>query len=81
LKKKKGEIIILEFLVSNQGTKMSIRISKTLDKCGCQWSFIGKQPYLDLSLFQLVYLNLEHKNKQGEVCHRKIVVGYQHALG
>jgi hypothetical protein len=36
LKKKKGEIIILEFLVSNQGTKMSIRISKTLDKCGCQ---------------------------------------------
>jgi hypothetical protein len=29
----------------------------------------------------LIYLNAEYKNKEGEVCHGKDVVGYQHALG
>jgi hypothetical protein len=33
------------------------------------------------SLCQLIYLNLEHKNKQGEVSHGKVVVEYRHALG
>jgi hypothetical protein len=29
----------------------------------------------------LIYLSVKHKNKEGEVCHGKNVVGYQHALG
>jgi hypothetical protein len=29
----------------------------------------------------LIYLNPKHKNKQGEVFHGKVVVGYQHTLG
>ncbi len=51
LKRKKGKFFLLKFPKSNQGTKMSTRIFKTLAnvsiKCGCQWSFIAKQPYLD----------------------------------
>jgi len=58
---------------------MNSIISKTLAgmsiKHGCQWSFIAKQPYRDPSLCQLLYFNLEHKNKQGEVCHGKVIVG------
>ncbi len=50
-------------------------------KRGCQWSFIAKHSYLNPSLCQLIYLNHEHKNKQGDVCHGKVVVGYWHALG
>jgi len=26
-------------------------------------------------------LSAKHNNKEGQVCHRKDVVGYQHALG
>jgi len=45
-------------------------------KCGCQRAFITKQPYLDQNLCQyLIYLNAEHKNKKGQVCHKKDV-GY-----
>jgi hypothetical protein len=29
----------------------------------------------------LIYLNPEHKNKQSEVCHGKVVVGYWHTFG
>jgi len=80
LKRKKGEKIMLESPKSNQGAKMSTRISKTLVdmsiKHSCQWSFIAKHPYLDPSLCQLVYLNHEHKNKQGDICHGKVIVGY-----
>jgi hypothetical protein len=46
-------------------------------KCDCQIAFIAKQPYLDQSLCKLIYLNVEHKNKQGQVCHGKIVYGYR----
>jgi hypothetical protein len=71
---------LLEFLESNQGAKMSIRIFKTLAdvsiKGNCQRPFIVKQPYLDLNLCQLIYLNPKHKKKEGEVCHGKLVVGY-----
>ncbi len=85
LKRKKAKKVLLEFPKSNQGAKMSTRISKTMVgmsiKRGCQWSFIAKQPYLNPSLYQLIYLNLEHKNKQGEVYHGKVVVGYWHTLG
>jgi hypothetical protein len=50
-------------------------------KCGCQRAFIAKQPYLDQNLCQyLIYLNVEHKNKEGQVCHRKDVVGYWHVI-
>ncbi len=49
-------------------------------KRGCQRAFIAKQPYLDQSLCHLIYLSVEHKNKEGEICHG-IDVGYQHALG
>jgi hypothetical protein len=40
-------------------------------KHGCQRAFITKQPYLDHSFYQLIYLCLEHKNKHGMVCHGK----------
>jgi len=47
-------------------------------KRGCQRAFIAKQPYLDQSLCHLIYLSVEHKNKEGEICHGTDV-GYQHA--
>jgi hypothetical protein len=50
-------------------------------KHGCQRAFITKQPYLDQNLYQLTYLNAKHKNKQGQVCHGKDVIGYCHASG
>jgi hypothetical protein len=43
--------------------------------------FHSKTTILRPSLCLLIYLNLEHKNKQGKVCHGKVIVGYQHALG
>ncbi len=45
-------------------------------KHGCQIVFIAKQPYLDQSFYKLIYLSVEHKNKQGQVCHGKDVFGY-----
>ncbi len=85
LKRKKENLFLLEFSKSNQGAKMSIKISKTLVgmsiKRNCQKKFIAKQPYLDPNLCQLIYLNPKHKNKQGEVCHGKLIVGYWHAFG
>jgi hypothetical protein len=50
-------------------------------KRGCQRSFIAKQPYLDHTICQLIYLRAKHKNKLGEVCHGKNVIGFQHTLG
>jgi hypothetical protein len=29
----------------------------------------------------LIYFNVKYKNKEGEICHGKNVVGYRHALG
>ncbi len=79
MRSKKAKKVLLEFPKSNQGAKMNTRISETMAsmsiKRDCQRFFIAKQPYLDPSLSQLIYLNPEHKNKQGEVCHGK-VVGY-----
>ncbi len=64
---------------------LSTRISKTMAgmsiKCSCQRAFITKQPYLDHSFCQLIYLCPKHKNKQGMVCNGKDVVGYRHFLG
>ncbi len=61
------------------------RIGKTMAsmsiKRGCQISFIAKQPYLDHSICQLIYLHVEHKNKMGELSHMKNVFGFRHALG
>jgi hypothetical protein len=50
-------------------------------KCGCQRSFIAKQPYLDHNLCQLIYLHAKHTDKEGVVCHGTTMIGYQHALG
>jgi hypothetical protein len=50
-------------------------------KRGYKISFIAKQPYLDHSNCQLIYLRVEHKNKLDEVCHRNSVFGFQHTLG
>jgi hypothetical protein len=50
-------------------------------KRGCQKSFIAKQPYLDHNICQLIYLHAKHKNKMGELCHGKNVLGFCHALG
>jgi hypothetical protein len=49
-------------------------------KHGCQRAFITKQPYLNRSRCQLIYLSAKHKN-EGEICHGKDVDGYQHVLG
>ncbi len=82
--KKKGENVLLESSKSNHQAQQKIRISKTMPgmsiKRGYRRAFIVKQPYLDQSLCQLIYLNAKHKNKEGEVCHGKNVVGYQHTL-
>jgi hypothetical protein len=82
--KKKGKKALLEFSESSHQAQHKIRISKTMSsmsiKCGCRRAFIVKQPYLDQNLCQLIFLSVEHKNKEGEVCHGKDV-GYWHALG
>ncbi len=51
-------------------------------KHGCQKTFItcAKQPYLDQSLCQLIYLNAKHNKKEGQVCHGKDFLGYHHVL-
>jgi hypothetical protein len=83
--KRKGKKALLEFPKSSQQAMWSIRISKKMAimsiKCGCQKTFITKQPNLDHSLCQLIYLCPKHKNKQGMVCHGKDAVGYRHSLG
>jgi hypothetical protein len=50
-------------------------------KHGCQRFFIAKQPCLDHSICQLIYLHAKHKNKFGVVCHGKSVLGFRHTLG
>jgi hypothetical protein len=83
--KKKGEKALVEFLKSSQQSQLKIHILKIMSnmsiKHGCQKAFIAKQPYLDQNLYQLIYLNAKHKNKQGQVCHGKDVIGYCHASG
>jgi hypothetical protein len=82
--KKNGKKALLEFPESSHQAQQKTCISKTMFgmsiKHGCQRAFIAKQPYLDQNLCQLIYLSVEHKNKEGEVCHGKDV-GYWHALG
>jgi hypothetical protein len=48
-------------------TKIGKTMASMSIKRGCQKSFIAKQPYLDHSIFQLIYLHVEHKNKMGEL--------------
>jgi hypothetical protein len=43
--------------------------------------FHSKTTILRPSLCQLIFLDPEHKNKQGEVYHGKIVVGHRPTLG
>ncbi len=50
-------------------------------KHDCQRASIAKQTYLDQNLYQLIYLNAKHKNKQGQVSHGKDVIEYHHTLG
>lgn len=38
-------------------------------------------PYLNGSLRQVIYEHVKHANKQGELCHRSIVVDLYHILG
>jgi hypothetical protein len=45
-------------------------------KHGCQRSFIAKQPYLDHSICQLIYLQAKHKNKMGELATRKMFLDF-----
>ncbi len=78
--KKKGGKALVEFPKSSQQSQHKIHILKTMFgmsiKHGCQIAFIAKQPYLDQSLCKLIYLSVEHKNKQGQVCHGEDVFGY-----
>ncbi len=82
--KKKGEKALVEFSKSSQQSELKTHISKIMSnlsiKHGCQIAFIAKQPYLDQNLYQLIYLNAKHKNKQSQVYHGKDVIGYYHAL-
>jgi hypothetical protein len=70
----------LEFLEFSHQAQWKTHISKIMSgmsiKHGCWRAFIAKQPYLDQSPCQLIYLSAEHKNKEGEICHGKDVVGY-----
>ncbi len=50
-------------------------------KHGCQRSLIAKQPHLDHSICQLMYLHVKYKNKLGEICHGTSVLGFWHTFG
>jgi hypothetical protein len=84
--KKKGGKDLVEFLKCSQQSQQKTRISKTMSsmsiKHGCQKTFItcAKQPYLDQSLCQLIYLKAKHNKKEGQVCHGKYFLGYHHVL-
>ncbi len=64
---KKGRKSLSEFPKSSQHSQPKSQIGKTMSsmsiKQGYQKTLIAKQPYLDLSLCQLIYLHGEHKNK------------------
>ena len=49
----------------------------------CQYlcCFVAKRPYLDGSLYQLIYEHVEHTNKHGESCHGSTMVGLRQMLG
>jgi len=49
-------------------------------KRGCQWSVIVKQPYLDNNLYQIIYYQTKHVNKEEERYHRSTVGGFRHAM-
>lgn len=49
-------------------------------KCGCQWLFMTKHPYLDGSLCQFLYKHIEHANKSGEHCHGSMVADFRLAF-
>ncbi len=65
--KKKGRKSLSEFLKSSQHSQPKSQIGKTMSsmsiKRGYQRTLIAKQPYLDPSLCQLIYLHGKHKNK------------------
>lgn len=54
--------------------------SRMFIKRGCQWSVIVKQPYLDNSLYQIIYYQTKHVNKEEERYHRSTVGGFRHAM-
>jgi hypothetical protein len=82
---KMGRKSLSEFPKSNQHSQPKFRIGKTMSGMSIKWSyqktFIAKQPYLGLSLCQLVCLHWKHKNKHGQICHKKDLLKYHHALG
>jgi hypothetical protein len=61
ISKKNGKKALLEFLESNHQAQQKTYISNTMFrmsiKRGCQRDFIAKQPHLDQSLCQLIYLS------------------------
>ena len=50
-------------------------------KRGCQCYFVAKQPYLDNTLCEIQYHNMDHHNMQGESCHGEDFSGSCHSLG
>jgi hypothetical protein len=71
---------MMKFLESSQQSQQMTRIGKTMAgmsiKCGCQRSFITKQPYLDHNSCQLIYLHAKHKNKMGELAMGKMFLDF-----
>ncbi len=78
--KRKGKKPMMEFPKSSQQSQRMTKIGKTMAgmsiKCGCQRSFIAKQPYLDHSICPLIYLHAEHNNKMGELAMRKMFLDF-----
>ena len=50
-------------------------------KWGCQWNFVAKQLYMDNTLCEIQYHEINHFNKAGQTCHGSSFAGFRHLLG
>ena len=50
-------------------------------KRGCQCNFVAKQLYMDNTLCEIQYHEINHFNKAGQAYHRSFFVGFKHLLG
>ena len=49
-------------------------------KRGCQCNFVAKQLYMDNTLCEIQYREINHFNKVGQLCHGSSFVGFMHSL-
>jgi hypothetical protein len=50
-------------------------------KRGCQCNFVAKQLYMDNTLCEVQYHEINHFNKAGQPCHGSSFAGFRHSLG